>query len=44
MFVEEEIDESDIGGLQGDNQRFIFTRNNFIKVAMNFIKIINKPK
>jgi len=42
MFVEEEIDESDIGGMQGDNQRFHFTRNNFLKVAMNFLKIIDK--
>ncbi len=40
MFVEEEIDEADIGGLQGDNQRFHFTRNNFLKVAMNFLKVI----
>ncbi len=40
MFVEEEIDDADIGGIQGDNQRFTFTRNNFLKVAMNFLKII----
>jgi hypothetical protein len=42
MFVEEEIDESDIGGMQSDIQRFHFTRNNFLKVAMNFLKIIDK--
>ncbi|MEQ8560097.1 MAG: hypothetical protein RID18_01210 [Cytophagales bacterium] len=42
MFVEEEIDDSDIGGMQGDNQRFHFTRNNFLKVAMNFLKILEK--
>ena len=42
MFVEEEIDDADIGGMQGDNQRFHFTRNNFLKVAMNFLKIISK--
>lgn len=42
MFVEEEIDDADIGGMQGDSQRFHFTRNNFLKVAMNFLKIISK--
>ena len=42
MFVEEEIDEADIGGMQGDNQRFNFTRNNFLKVAMNFLRIVEK--
>ena len=42
MFVEEEIDEADIGGMQGDNQRFNFTRNNFLKIAMNFLRIIEK--
>lgn len=40
MFVEEEIDENDIGGLQGDSQRFHFNRNNFLKVVMNFVKIL----
>lgn len=40
MFVEEGVDEADIGGLQGDDQRFHFTRNNFLEIAMNFIKII----
>lgn len=44
MFVEEEIDDADIGGMQGDNQRFHFSRNNFLKVTMNFLKIISKPK
>ena len=44
MFVEEEIDDADIGGMQGDNQRFHFTRNNFLKVVMNFLKIIEKQK
>jgi hypothetical protein len=44
MFVEEEIDENDIGGMQGDNQRFHFTRNSFLKVAMNFLKIIDKNR
>lgn len=42
IFVEEEIDDADIGGMQGDNQRFHFTRNNFLKVVMNFLKIIEK--
>jgi hypothetical protein len=42
MFVEEEIDDVDIGGMQGDNQRFHFSRNNFLKVAMNFLRIISK--
>lgn len=42
MFVEEEIDDADIGGMQGDNQRFHFSRNNFLKIAMNFLKIIDK--
>ena len=40
MFVEEGIDETDIGGLQGDAQRFHFTRNNFLKVVMKFVKIL----
>ncbi|QNU68314.1 toll/interleukin-1 receptor domain-containing protein [Ruminiclostridium herbifermentans] len=40
MFVEEGIDENDIGGLQGDSQRFHFTRNNFMSKAMEFIKCI----
>ncbi|MBC9783476.1 pentapeptide repeat-containing protein [Heliobacterium chlorum] len=40
MFVEEEIDESDIGGLQGDAQLFHFTRNNFLMKVMSFIKIL----
>lgn len=44
MFVEEEIDDADIGGMQGDNQRFHFTRNNFLKVIMNFLKIIERKK
>jgi|GEM_PF-2463079 len=44
MFVEEEIDDADIGGMQGDNQRFHFTRNNFLKIIMNFLKIIDKQK
>jgi len=42
MFVEEEIDDVDIGGMQGDNQRFHFTRNSFLKVAMNFLKILSR--
>ncbi len=42
MFVEDEIDEAEIGGMQGDNQRFHFTRNNFLKAAMNFLKIISQ--
>lgn len=42
MFVEEEIDGADIGGMQGDNQRFHFTRNNFLKTTMNFLRIIEK--
>ncbi|MBD3337641.1 MAG: hypothetical protein GF353_00940 [Candidatus Lokiarchaeota archaeon] len=44
IFVEEEIDEADIGGLQGDSQRFHFTRNNFLKVAMNFVKILDSTE
>jgi len=44
MFVEEEIDDADIGGMQGDNQLFHFSRNNFLKVAMNFLRIVSKPK
>jgi len=42
MFVEEEIDDADIGGMQGDNQRFHFTRNNFLKIVINFLRIIEK--
>ena len=42
MFVEQEIDGDDIGGMQGDAQRFHFTRNNFLKVVMNFIKILEE--
>lgn len=44
MLVEEEIDDSDIGGMQGDNQRFHFTRNNFLKTAMNFLRVLSKEK
>lgn len=44
MFVEEEVDESDIGGLQGDDQRFHFRRNNFLKVVMNFVRVIESAK
>lgn len=44
MLVEEEIDESDIGGMQGDSQRFHFTRNNFLKIAMNFLRVLSKEK
>ena len=44
MFVEEEVDDSDIGGLQGDDQRFHFNRNNFLKVVMNFVKVIESAK
>ena len=40
MFVEEGIDVGDIGGMQGDSQRFHFTRNNFMSTAMEFIKCI----
>lgn len=43
IFIEEEIDEADIGGLQGDLQRFHFTRNNFLMKIMNFIKILETP-
>lgn len=41
MLVEEEIDDSEIGGIQGDDQRLHFNRNNFLgKVAeaMRMIK------
>lgn len=38
MFVEEGIDENDIGQMQGDSQRFHFTRNNFLKKIMEFTK------
>lgn len=44
MLVEEEIDDSDIGGMQGDNQRFHFTRNNFLKTAMNFLRVLSREK
>lgn len=44
MLVEEEIDEADIGGMQGDNQRFHFTRNNFLKIAMNFLRVLSEEK
>lgn len=40
MFVEDGIDENDIGGMQGDSQRFHFTRNNFMSKVMEFIKCI----
>jgi hypothetical protein len=42
MFVEDGIDEKDIGGLQGDDQRFHFTRNNFLAIVMDFIEILNE--
>lgn len=42
MMVEEEVDERDIGGLQGDEQRFDFNRNNFDRVAGSVIRILDK--
>lgn len=40
MFVEEGVDPNDIGGLQGDDQRFDFTRNNFTSRILSFTKIL----
>lgn len=42
MLVEQEVDDSEIGGIQGDNQRYYFTRNNFTSVGLNVIKALNK--
>lgn len=41
IFVENEIDEKDIGGIQGDDQRLHFTRNNFsskVDLAIKMLK------
>lgn len=42
LIVENGVDDSDIGGLHGDIQRFKFTRNNFLHIAMNITKILDK--
>jgi hypothetical protein len=42
MLVEEGVDPSELGGLQGDDQRFPFTRNNFLQVAMNLTRILDR--
>ena len=40
MFVEDEVDDSDIGGLQGDSQRFHFSRNNFLTKIVEFLECL----
>lgn len=40
IFVEEGIDESDIGGMQADKQRFHFNRNNYLSKVMEFYKCL----
>lgn len=42
LIIEDGVDDSDIGGLHGDIQRFRFTRNNFLHIAMNIIRILSK--
>ena len=41
MFVEDEVDTADLGGLQGDDQLFHFTRNNFLSRVMSFVRILD---
>lgn len=40
MFVEDEVDDTDIGGLQGDAQRFHFSRNNFLTKVLEFLECL----
>jgi len=39
MLVENEIDNSEIGGMQGDAQRLYFTRNNFTNIVADAIRM-----
>ncbi|MCD4819719.1 MAG: hypothetical protein K8S23_13620 [Candidatus Cloacimonetes bacterium] len=40
IFVEEGIDKNEIGGMQGDDQRLHFTRNNFTSKVADAIKML----
>ncbi len=40
MLVENEIDNTEIGGMQGDDQRLHFTRNNFTSIVAEAIKML----
>ena len=40
IFVEKDIDENDIGGIQGDDQRLYFTRNNFATKVADAIRML----
>ena len=40
IFAEDKIDENDIGGMQGDDQRLHFTRNNFTSKVVDAIKML----
>ena len=42
MLVEDEIDEKEIGGIQGDDQRLSFSRNNFASKVADAIKMIQE--
>jgi hypothetical protein len=41
MLVEDGIDDQEIGGLQGDDQRLHFNRNNFTRIVADAIKMLN---
>jgi hypothetical protein len=40
MLVEDGIDDKEIGGLQGDDQRLHFSRNNFTRVVADALKML----
>lgn len=40
MLVENEIDDSEIGGIQGDDQRLYFSRNNFVSKVAEAMRMI----
>ena len=40
MLVEDEIDDSEIGGIQGDDQRLCFSRNNFVSKVAEAMRMI----
>lgn len=42
MLVEDEIDEKEIGGIQGDDQRLSFSRNNFVSKVVEAIRMIQE--
>lgn len=42
MLVEDEIDKEEIGGMQGDDQRLSFSRNNFVSKVAEAIRMIQE--